>query len=141
MRLEAPGIGGPLPPQAPPHPHRSSPEAVRRAPADGRLSPQQPAQPPADRSRCSSTRRCPAQISACAIPTTLPMAASSLGYQPQSSITFLSERISHQQPAAISQQYSSLRTNQPSATSQPNRLTTPRALPRQRPAHVDSYKP
>jgi hypothetical protein len=38
--------------------------------------------------------------------------------------TFLLERISHQQPAATSQQYSSLRTNQhqPSATSQPNRL-------------------
>jgi hypothetical protein len=48
-------------------------------------------------------------------------------YQPPASSTFLSERISHQQPAATSQQYSSLRTNQhqPSATSQPNR---PRAL-------------
>jgi hypothetical protein len=44
-------------------------------------------------------------------------------YQPPASSTFLSERISHQQPAATSQQYSSLRTNQhqPSATSQPNR--------------------
>jgi hypothetical protein len=46
-------------------------------------------------------------------------------YQPPASSTFLSERISHQQPAATSQQYSSLRTNQhqPSATSQPNRPT------------------
>jgi hypothetical protein len=45
-------------------------------------------------------------------------------YQPPASSTFLSERTSHQQPAATSQQYSSLRTNQhqPSATSQPNRL-------------------
>jgi hypothetical protein len=45
-------------------------------------------------------------------------------YQPPANSTFLSERISHQQPAATSQQYSSLRTNQhqPSATSQPNRL-------------------
>jgi hypothetical protein len=45
-------------------------------------------------------------------------------YQPPASSTFLSERISHQQPAATSHQYSSLRTNQhqPSATSQPNRL-------------------
>jgi hypothetical protein len=44
-------------------------------------------------------------------------------YQPPASSTFLSERISHQQPATTSQQYSSLRTNQhqPSATSQPNR--------------------
>jgi hypothetical protein len=33
-------------------------------------------------------------------------------YQPPASSTFLSERISHQQPAATSQQYSSLRTNQ-----------------------------
>jgi hypothetical protein len=43
-------------------------------------------------------------------------------YQPPASSTFLSERISHQQSAATSQQYSSLRTNQhqPSATSQPN---------------------
>jgi hypothetical protein len=46
------------------------------------------------------------------------------GYQPPASSTFLSERTSHQQPAATSQQHSSLRTNQhqPSATSQPNRL-------------------
>jgi hypothetical protein len=45
-------------------------------------------------------------------------------YQPLASSTFLSERTSHQQPAATSQQYSSLTTNQhqPSATSQPNRL-------------------
>jgi hypothetical protein len=45
-------------------------------------------------------------------------------YQPPASSTFLSERTSHQQSAATSQQYSSLRTNQhqPSATSQPNRL-------------------
>jgi hypothetical protein len=45
-------------------------------------------------------------------------------YQPPASSTFLSERTSHQQPAATSQQYSSLRTNQhhPSATRQPNRL-------------------
>jgi hypothetical protein len=44
--------------------------------------------------------------------------------QPPDSGTFLSERTSHEQPAATSQQYSSLRTNQhqPSATSQPNRL-------------------
>jgi hypothetical protein len=44
-------------------------------------------------------------------------------YQPPASSTFLSEWISHQQPAVTSQQYSSLRTNQhqPSATSQPNR--------------------
>jgi hypothetical protein len=43
-------------------------------------------------------------------------------YQPPASSTFLSERISHQQPAATSQQYSSFRTNQhqPSATSQPD---------------------
>jgi hypothetical protein len=43
-------------------------------------------------------------------------------YQPPASSTFLSERTSHQQPAATRQQYSSLRTNQhqPSATSQPN---------------------
>jgi hypothetical protein len=48
-------------------------------------------------------------------------------YQPPASSTFLSERISHQQPAATSQQYSSLRTNQhqPSATSQPNSLVKP----------------
>jgi hypothetical protein len=41
-------------------------------------------------------------------------------YQPPASSTFLSERTSHQQPAATSQQYSSLRTHQhqhqPSAT-------------------------
>jgi hypothetical protein len=45
-------------------------------------------------------------------------------YQPPASSTFLSELTSHQQPAATSQQYSSLRTNQhqPSATSQPNTL-------------------
>jgi hypothetical protein len=45
-------------------------------------------------------------------------------YQPPARSTFHSERTSHQQPAATSQQYSSLRTNQhqPSATSQPNRL-------------------
>jgi hypothetical protein len=44
-------------------------------------------------------------------------------YQPPDSSTFLSERTSHQHPAATSQQYSSLRTNQhqPSATSQPNK--------------------
>jgi hypothetical protein len=48
-------------------------------------------------------------------------------YHPPASSTFLSERTSHQQPAATSQQYSSLRRNQhqPSATSQPNRLVTP----------------
>jgi hypothetical protein len=47
-----------------------------------------------------------------------------LAYQPPANSTFLSERTSHQQSAATSQQYSSLRTNQhqPSATSQPNRL-------------------
>jgi hypothetical protein len=47
-----------------------------------------------------------------------------LAYQPPASSTFLSERTSHQQPAATSQQYYSLRTNQhqPSASSQPNRL-------------------
>jgi hypothetical protein len=47
-------------------------------------------------------------------------------YQPPANSTFLSERTSHQQPAATSQQYCSLRTNQhqPSATSQPNRLET-----------------
>jgi hypothetical protein len=33
-------------------------------------------------------------------------------YQPPASSIFLSERTSHQQPAANSQQYSSLRTNQ-----------------------------
>jgi hypothetical protein len=45
-------------------------------------------------------------------------------YQPPANSNFLSERNNHQQPAATSQQYSSLRTNQhqPSATSQPNRL-------------------
>jgi hypothetical protein len=45
-----------------------------------------------------------------------------LAYQPPASSTFLSQETSHQQPAATSQQYSSLRTNQhqPSATSQPN---------------------
>jgi hypothetical protein len=55
-------------------------------------------------------------------------------YQSPASSTFLSERISHQQPAATSQQYSSLRTNQhqPSATSQPNRLMfSGKALPDQ----------
>jgi hypothetical protein len=46
-------------------------------------------------------------------------------YQPPASSTFLSEQTNHQQPAATSQQYSSLRTNQhqSSATSQPNRLS------------------
>jgi hypothetical protein len=48
-----------------------------------------------------------------------------LAYQPPANSTFLSEQTSHQQPARTSQQYSSLRINQhqPSATSQPNRLT------------------
>jgi hypothetical protein len=46
-------------------------------------------------------------------------------YQPPASSTFLSERTSHRQLAATSQQFSSLRTNhhQPSATSQPKMLS------------------
>jgi hypothetical protein len=46
-------------------------------------------------------------------------------YQPPASSTFLSERISHQQPAATNQQYSSLRINQhqPSAFARDLSLT------------------
>jgi hypothetical protein len=54
-----------------------------------------------------------------------PVAGLRSAYQP------LSERTSHQQSAATSQQYYSLRTNQhqPSATSQPNRLLSLRFHP------------